>query len=446
MGAYLETCLRYALRSKALGALLVVFALLMVAPAVIVPGEETISSASQADPVALFEGGERFNTRQAVADDSGLRGKREADAYRRLNSIADRLDDAAGEAERYDVLASYYEAKASCYEDGSLAPKYSTGYDSALDAQTNARRYRRLAEFGKARGREERLWWTLPGETPAFVYLAGAVAFQPSGQLDARFYSLPLALLAPQGLLHSNACLLWCAPAVLVAWRLARLCGWRRLVGQAPTGAIASLALRLAAAALVLPAFALAACVPAVLVAGIRNGLGSLLYPVTLVRDDTLIETTLGGILASQLVILVLMALVVAAVSELVSLAFDSPPLGAIAGALFCLVPLLPAYDLQARAGGAALAWLPQTYLNLRRVAGVPAETGDLSRELLFTNDSSGAVESVIHGATPFRAVLALGATVLACSLIALLVRHLRRPSLWARKSLTKGGAHVACD
>lgn len=63
MGAYLETCLRYALRSKALGALLVVFALLMVAPAVIVPGEETISSGSQADPVALFEGGERFNTR-----------------------------------------------------------------------------------------------------------------------------------------------------------------------------------------------------------------------------------------------------------------------------------------------------------------------------------------------------------------------------------------------
>ena len=107
MGAYLETCLRYALRSKALGALLVVFALLMVASAVIVPGEETISSASQADPVALFEGGERFNTRQAVADDSGLRGKREADAYRRLNSIADRLDGAAGEAERYDVLASY---------------------------------------------------------------------------------------------------------------------------------------------------------------------------------------------------------------------------------------------------------------------------------------------------------------------------------------------------
>lgn len=180
--------------------------------------------------------------------------------------------------------------------------------------------------------------------------------------------------------------------------------------------------------------------------AWIRNGLGSLLYPVTLVRDDALIETTLGGILASQLVILVLMALVVAAVSELVSLAFDSPPLGAIVGALFCLVPLLPAYGLQARAGGATLAWLPQTYLNLRRVAGVPAETGDLSREFLSINDSSGAVESVIHGATPPRAVLALGATVLACSLIALLVRHLRRPSLWARKSLTKGGAHVACD
>ena len=409
-------------------ALLGAFALLMVAPVVVSPGDELEAAAQFANPIALFENGELRNARQIAEDTVVFQSNRETVAYQRLVAIANEMDGAADDAARYGILARYYETQASFYEDGTLRPATQYEYGSLAQAQVNARRYGRLAEYGRSHAQAGGLWWVLPGEMPALVYLAGAISFQfdylPEGLL-----SLPLSLLAPQRFLYSNACLLWCIPAAVVAWRLSRLSDRKKLVGQVPVWLSATLTAHLLVAALCLLAFVLASCIPAMFVSIARNGLGSPLYPVTLVRDGKVLETTLGGVLVSQFAVLLLAAFVVAAIAELVGRASRSATLGALVAMLFCAVPLLPAYELRARVDD-VLAWLPQTYLNLRRVAGVPTEMGDLSGELLYLTDSSGAVESVVHGVGLSRAALALGGTALACIALSRIVEALRRGSL----------------
>ena len=424
-----QASLEYTLRSIILLVLLVVFAALMLVPAAVPPSEGVVEAASYADPVTAFESGELLNARQAAENVSGTQTAAETRSWQELSQATDGLGASETESERYEILATYYELKGAFLEDGTLT-RGSNGHDNELAARFSARRYRRLAEFGAARDPNGKLWWDLPGECPALIYLAGAIPFQPAGYLSEGFYSLPLSLLTPQSLLFSNACLLWCVPATVIAWRVARLRTRQRLFAQAPGGPAAKLFASSSSVVVSLLGFVAVACAPAALVTGIRNGAGSLAHPVTLMRDWAIIETCVGSVIASQLAILALMALVVSALVELVAKASGSATLGAVTAALFCAVPLTPIFDLCARSGNAALQWLPQTYLNLRRVAGTPLETDDLSRELLYIDTSSGAVETIIRGVDLTRAALMLGGTAAALLALALAAHALRRPSV----------------
>lgn len=225
---------------------------------------------------------------------------------------------------------SFYKAAAALAQlDMEMIQKGYLSYDE-LTAEADYRYSQALADYGKA---------APAGNTSELTLFEGATV--SVAHLPSVAWFLPVFILAARALTKSQEQHLFEAPA------------W-------PTGRRTALVFApLAAGAVVSP---LAALAPALVLFGIKNGIGGPGQPITYLVGQAIEATTTGAALGLMLLFIILSGLFLAALAVLLFRLTARPAVGVAGAALVAALPLFSGYfDAEGPFAG-IIAFLPSTY------------------------------------------------------------------------------------
>lgn len=181
-------------------------------------------------------------------------------------------------------------------------------------------------------------------ELPAFYVISSVVAYLP-----------PLALVIP---------------GIVTGYLVADICRRSRLLGKETSGRMRSLGARIVALFASGALLPLAYTVPLFAIAFIKNGAGSLSYPVVFTGGGTLHTMTAGTALVETLLLLAMGNAFLACLATSISWALDRPAVGAGAAVILTAISDMPSYY---SAGTITAQWaelLPTSYFYPLRITG----------------------------------------------------------------------------
>lgn len=334
---------------------------------------------------------------------------------RKRAAAADRMID------RYDAgdVHGYFEAAADYYRVTAEVHGYA-GSRSLVD---RAEAYRALADSGASD------LYAVPDHMPASLY----AVFGHKLLLALPGVQLPLIYTAEgDGMMTYNGqyeLLFWMVPMVAVCGLGASVQTRGRLATQAPCthrrrlllGALASASIALMALVVV--------CAPALVVQALRVGIGDLSYPVLFGSGPTLVVSSVGEVLARNIVLMVLVSLVVSLAMHLSASIFDSILPSVVLLVCMMVLPLFPGYFGEFSRYRDVAPYLPSSYLWTEYAAG---------------SLGYGAIPSPrpLAGVTFGRGCLVLGATVVGSGALLVLLAPLGALVSWRdRGPRRRGGA-----
>lgn len=229
-------------------------------------------------------------------------------------------------ADYYDIVIQEYDAG---YVDGDrLDYVYLATYARALSQEGDVKLYDSLQE------------------EPALYYLVNAYAILPG--------------------------VLWLLPAALAVLEVAKEMGGCQIVGNLPGSRLRWFVDAWLSATILASLEFLAALIPAFIIAGARNGIGSFSYPILLLQGNDLVQSTIGKQLLSVLLLNLFGFLFLTCIGCALALVLPNASLAVIAPALLSLTPSVPNM-LSANAPFAGRApWLPLGYLRIAEIVGRP--------------------------------------------------------------------------
>lgn len=212
------------------------------------------------------------------------------------------------------------------------------------------------------------------GDRLNYVYLA-SYARELSQESDVNLYDSLQEEPALYYLVNAYTILpgvLWLIPAALAVLEVAKEMGSLQIVGNLPGSKIRwFIDAWLSATTLALLEL-LVALVPAFIIVGIRNGIGSVSYPVLLLQGNSLVQSSIGGQLLGILLLSLSGFLFLTCVGCALALILSNASLAVILPALLSLVPSVPNM-LSANAPSVGRApWLPLGYLRIAEIVGRP--------------------------------------------------------------------------
>lgn len=321
--------------------------------------------------------------------------------------------------ERYDAgdAHGYFEAAAAYYRVLAETGGYS-GSRSTLD---RAESYQALADSGASE-----LYMT-PDHMPASLY----AAFEHKLLLAFPGVQLPLVYTAEgDGMMTYNGqyeLLFWMAPLVAVSALGASLQIRRRLATQAPCAPRRRLLFGALVSALLSLAVLVVICAPALVVQTVCIGVGDLSYPVLFGSGSTLAVSTVGEVLARNVLLIGLVSLMVSLAMHMSASLFDSVvPSIALIGCMVAL-PLFPDYYGEFSRYRDVAPYLPSSYLWTEYAAGSLGYATFPSPRLL-------------DGVTFERGCLVLGATVLVSGVLLALLAPLGALVSWGDRGPRRPG------
>lgn len=200
-------------------------------------------------------------------------------------------------------------------------------------------------------------------------------------------------------------------PVALLAAASQRRLGRRTLEQAAPVSQAGKRMVTLGTAAVLAMAVLAIELAPAVLLALVRSGLGSLAYPVVSIVDGTVCSSSIGELLARDAALLGASALTTAALAAAVESAL--PRTGLAAALALLALPLMPLYASQSEGWRAIARHLPSSYLSCGSIVGMPVYANGLDIR-------------VIPGTTWELGCMTLLASAAVLALLALLASALR--------------------
>ena len=344
---------------------------------------------------------------------------------RKKAAAADRM------IERYDAgdAHGYFEAAADHYRVTAEVQGYA-GSQSLID---RAEAYQALADSGASD------LYMVPDHMPASLY----AVFGHKLLLALPGAQLPLIYTA-QGdgmMTYNGQCelLFWMVPLVAVCGLGASLQTRGRLATQAPCTHRRRLLLgTLASASIALTALVVV-CAPALVAQMLRVGVGDLSYPVLFGSGPALVVSSVGEVLARNIVLMVLVSLVVSLAMHLSALLFDSVLPSVVLLVCMMALPLFPGYFGEFSRYRDIAPYLPSSYLWTEYAAG---------------SLGCGAIPSPrpLAGVTFGRGCLVLGATVAGAGALLALLAPLGALVSWGDRGPRRrgglptrrpGGAHA---
>ena len=336
---------------------------------------------------------------------------------RKRATTADRM------IERYEAgdAHGYFQAAADYYRVTAEVQGYA-GSQSLID---RAEAYRALADSGASD------LYAVPDYMPASLY----AVFGHKLLLALPAVQLPFIYTAEgDGMMTYNGqyeLLFWMVPMVAVCGLGASVQTRGRLATQAPCthrrrlllGALASASIALMALVVV--------CAPTLVVQALRVGIGDLSYPVLFGSGPTLVVSSVGEVLARNIVLMVLVSLVVSLAMHLSASIFDSILPSVVLLVCMMTLPLFPGYFGEFSRYRDIAPYLPSSYLWTEYAAG---------------SLGYGAIPSPrpLAGVTFGRGCLVLGATVVGSGALLVLLAPLGALVSWRdRGPRRRGGAHA---
>lgn len=344
---------------------------------------------------------------------------------RKRAAVADQMID------RYDAgdVHGYFEAAADYYRVTAEV----NGYAGSRSLVDRAEAYRVLADSGASD------LYAVPDHMPASLY----AVFGHKLLLALPAVQLPFIYTAEgDGMMTYNGqyeLLFWMAPLAAVCGLGASLQTRGRLATQAPCARRRRLLLgALASASLALMSLVVV-CTPALVVQALRVGVGDLSYPVLFGSGPTLVVSSVGEVLARNIVLMMLVSLVVSLAMHLSASLFDSVLPSIVLLACMMALPLFPGYFGEFSRYRDIAPYLPSSYLWTEYAAG---------------SLGYGAMPSPrpLAGVTFGLGCLVLGATVVGAAALLALLAPLGALVSWGERgprrrgralSRVRGGIHA---